>query len=315
MRVSTFRFCDRLREGILRDTLAASNNLTHSSDEQLRGEKLRTVPHNPSNVRANRAFFGFALLATAHAKTTLTVGSPTSDPKDFLVGARVCSDVDTSEPIAATESGAGVPAQTATVNVTAAAVPTVAKSFESPTVALGNSPNMSFVLSNAGGTALTGVAFSDTLPAGLTAVNGTAAICGGSLSITGGNLLTFTGGTLAGGAVCTITVRVPGVTAGVKNNITGPISSTESGAGAMSNTATVTVIASPAIAKSFGAAGSEASRAVSRRTATRRAQTGGSAPGEPPPSGTPRPPRGQEARAREKLILRWSLREAPGQPG
>jgi fimbrial isopeptide formation D2 family protein len=112
---------------------------------------------------------------------------------------------------------------------------------------------MSFVLTNPGGAALTGLAFTDTLPSGLTAPNGTTAACGGGLMITGGNFLAFTGGALAGGANCTIPVTVTGATAGVKNNTTGPISSNETGVGTTSNTATVTVLAPPTITKAFGA--------------------------------------------------------------
>src|SRR5205823_163395 len=141
-----------------------------------------------------------------------------------------------------------------TATVTVVAPPTIAKSFAAATVALGSTVNMSFLLTNPNGTALTGVSFTDTLPAGLTAPNGTTATCGGSLVIAGGNTLTFSAGTLAAGANCTITVTVTGVTAGVKNNTTGPISSTESRGAAATNTATVTVIAPPTITKSFAAA-------------------------------------------------------------
>ena len=55
----------------------------------------------------------------------------------------------------------------------------------------------------------------------------------------------FMGGTLAGNATCTITVAVTGTAPGVQNNATGPISSTETGPGAVSNTATVTIGAAP----------------------------------------------------------------------
>src|SRR5207253_4592765 len=50
---------------------------------------------------------------------------------------------------------------------------------------------------------------------------------------------------------CTITINVTGTTIGVKPNTTGAISSTESGAGAASNTATLTVIGPPSIGKTF----------------------------------------------------------------
>src|SRR5262249_22038608 len=52
---------------------------------------------------------------------------------------------------------------------------------------------------------------------------------------------------------CPISVNVKGVQAGVQNNTTGPISSTESGPGAASNTASITVIGPPSISKAFGA--------------------------------------------------------------
>ncbi len=64
----------------------------------------------------------------------------------------------------------------------------------------------------------------------------------------------MTGGTLAASASCTISLNVTGIAAGVDNNTTGPISATESGAGATSNTATITVIGPPSLAKAFGAA-------------------------------------------------------------
>jgi len=104
---------------------------------------------------------------------------------------------------------------------------------------------MSFVITNPGGTPLTGLAFTDTLPTGLTAPNGTTPTCGGNLVITGGNQLAFSGGTLAGGASCTITVTVTATAAGVLNNTTGPISSNETGVGSPSNTATVAIGVAP----------------------------------------------------------------------
>jgi hypothetical protein len=130
----------------------------------------------------------------------------------------------------------------------ASAPPTIAKSFGAASIALGGTTSLDLTLTNPNATvALTGLAFTDTLLAGLTAPNGTTATCGGSLAITGGNLPTFTGGTLAGGASCTITVTVTGATAGAQNNTTsavtasGPVSLTGTG----SNTATVTIGTSP----------------------------------------------------------------------
>jgi hypothetical protein len=64
---------------------------------------------------------------------------------------------------------------------------------------------------------------------------------------TGGTLMTFSGGTLAAGASCTITVTVTGASAGTQNNTTSAV--TASGPfplmGTPSNTATVTIGAAP----------------------------------------------------------------------
>src|SRR5258707_14004723 len=101
---------------------------------------------------------------------------------------------------------------------------------------------MSFLISNPnGGTALSGISFTDTLPAGLTAPNGTTAQCGGSLVIAGTNNLSFTGGTLAAGANSSITVSGASTTFWVEDETIETISSTESGTGAPSNTTTVGV--------------------------------------------------------------------------
>jgi uncharacterized repeat protein (TIGR01451 family) len=190
-------------------------------------------------------FTGGTLAAGGNCTISVTVTGATVGVKNNTTSA-----VTASGPVSLT----GTVSNTATVTVTAPNPPTIAKSFAAPQVALGGSVNMSFLLSNSSVTPLTGVSFTDTLPAGLTAANGTTTPCGGSLVITGGNLLTFSGGTLAAGGNCTITVAVTGATAGIKNNTTGPIGSTESGAGSPSNTATVTVLAPPTIGKVFGAA-------------------------------------------------------------
>jgi uncharacterized repeat protein (TIGR01451 family) len=188
--------------------------------------------------------------------TAGTLAAGASCPISITVtGASVGTQDNTTSPITATGPVAltGTTSNTATVTVTAPGAPTITKSFAGANVALGGTVNMTFVLSNPSATPLTGVAFSDSLPPGLTAPNGTTTPCGGSLALSGGNLLAFSGGTLAANASCTIAVTVTAVAAGVYDNTTGPISSIETGAGGPSNTATVTVLAPPTIAKAFGA--------------------------------------------------------------
>ena len=189
-------------------------------------------------------FTGGTLAAGATCPISVTVTGVAIGTQNNTTGA-----ITSTGPIALT----GAPSNMATVTVTAPGAPTITKSFAGANVALGGTVDVSFAVNNPSVTPLTGVAFSDSLPAGLTAPNGTTAQCGGSLAITGGNLLTFSGGGLAPNATCTVTVTLTGAVAGVRNNTTGPISSNESGAGGPSNTATVTVLAPPTIAKAFGA--------------------------------------------------------------
>ena len=187
-------------------------------------------------------FSGGTLASSANCVISTTVTGTTIGMKNNTTGA-----VTATGPVALT----GVASNTATVTVSAP--PTIVKSFAAANVALNGSVNTSFLVSNSNTTALSGIAFTDNLVAGLSATNGTTSICGGSMVITGTNLLTFTAGTLAGSANCTITVPVTGTVAGARNNTTGVISATESGNGVASNTATVTVLAPPTVAKVFGA--------------------------------------------------------------
>lgn len=179
-------------------------------------------------------FTGGTLAAGATCTISVTVTGSTSGVKN-----------NTTTAISSTQGGTGSVSNTATITV-APTAPTISKAFTPSTIAVGDTSSMTFTLTNANTVAtLTGVAFTDTLPAGLTAVNGTVPVCGGSLAVSGGNSLTFTAGSLAPSSNCTITVSVIGATAGTKNNTTGVISSTQTGAGATSNTATLTVLSQP----------------------------------------------------------------------
>jgi len=148
--------------------------------------------------------------------------------------------------VTTTNSGPNTTPATATLSVTVA-VPTIVKSFGAASFLLNGTTSLSFLLTNSNNIALSNLAFTDLLPAGLTAPSGGTAMCGGTLTITGGNTLTFSGGALAANTTCTITVTVTGVASGAQNNTTGPISSTETGTGNPSNTATTTVLVPTAV--------------------------------------------------------------------
>jgi hypothetical protein len=70
---------------------------------------------------------------------------------------------------------------------------------------------------------------SDILPAGLTVASGSSAQCGGTLTTTSPSTISFSGGSLAGGGSCTIPVTVTAATAGPHDNVSGFVSSAESG--------------------------------------------------------------------------------------
>jgi LPXTG-site transpeptidase (sortase) family protein len=126
--------------------------------------------------------------------------------------------------------------------LTVIAPPVLAKSFTPTSILTGETSELLFTITNPNSFAsLSGIGFTDTLPAGVTAVNGTTGVCNGSLAISGGSLLTFSGGSLAAGGACEFSVTVTGVTVGTKNNTTSVVTSTEGGNG---NAASATLVVS-----------------------------------------------------------------------
>jgi uncharacterized repeat protein (TIGR01451 family) len=87
--------------------------------------------------------------------------------------------------------------------------------------------------------ALTGVGFTDNLPAGLTVATATATTCGGTLT-SGGSSFSLSGATVAANGQCQFSVTVTATTAGTKTNTTTAVTSNEGGTG-NTTTATLTV--------------------------------------------------------------------------
>lgn len=116
------------------------------------------------------------------------------------------------------------------------------KSFNPEAIIENGSSVLTVTLTNPGGSDVTGVAFTDSYPAGL--VNATpasgASTCGGTVTAAdGGSSLALSGGTIPAAGSCTVTVNVTSATAGSYLNSTGTIT-TDSGNIAAS-TATLTV--------------------------------------------------------------------------
>jgi uncharacterized repeat protein (TIGR01451 family) len=142
--------------------------------------------------------------------------------------------------------------------------PTIVKAFGAASIPLNGSTSLTFTITNPNAAAsLSGIAFTDTLPAGLVVStpsglsgNCTPGSSQGTITATSGaGAVSISGGTFAASGSCFFTVaNVTGTTLGTKNNSV-QITSTEGGTGNTSN-ASVTVVAPspPSIAKSFGAA-------------------------------------------------------------
>jgi hypothetical protein len=151
----------------------------------------------------------------------------------------------TTEAVESSEGGTGNTATAAlSVGFTA---PTIATAFGAGTIPVGGSTSLSFVIVNLnhneaevrpadmGVMDLTGVGFTDTLPAGLVVAtpNGSTGECGGGkiYAVAGGNIVSLSGAELAAGDSCMFSVNVTGVAGGDQQNSTGPIGSIEGGQG------------------------------------------------------------------------------------
>ncbi len=120
-------------------------------------------------------------------------------------------------------SGESAPA-TAVITVQPAPVPLFAKVFATNPIPAGGVTTLSFAIDNsASQLATSGLAFSDPLPAGLVIADpaGATSTCGGALvAAPGTGLIDFSGGTVAAGASCSLTVQVLGISEGSFTNTT-----------------------------------------------------------------------------------------------
>jgi hypothetical protein len=121
--------------------------------------------------------------------------------------------------------------------------PSISKAFNPTTIARNAMTALTFTITNpaANPTALTGVAFTDTLPPGIvvSTPNGLTNTCGGTATaVAGSGSVSLSGATIATGSNCTLTVTVTGMASGNFTNTTGAVTSTNGGTG---NTATASV--------------------------------------------------------------------------
>ncbi len=130
--------------------------------------------------------------------------------------------------------------------------PTITKAFGAPAFPLGGTTTLTFTLTNPNAIPLTGAAFTDVLPMGLSFTALTANSCGLTGSATA-STLTITTGIIPANGTCTLTLTVLSTTAGVKVNTSSTLTTNEAPS---LNPATATVIVAipPTISKAFGVA-------------------------------------------------------------
>ncbi len=119
----------------------------------------------------------------------------------------------------------------ATANLVAVSPPSISKQFSPSTIVANGVSTLTFLITNPNqNNALSGVAFSDTLPTSpanmlIANPNGASNTCGGTLTATAGaGTLSLSGGSLTAGGTCTISVNVTAPTAGAYNNTSGNVS-------------------------------------------------------------------------------------------
>jgi hypothetical protein len=138
---------------------------------------------------------------------------------------------------------------TATASVTVVGPPTIAKAFGASSITVGGSTSLTFTVTNPNAaTILTGIAFTDNLPAGLivAAPNGLTGSCNGGTitAVARSTTVSLSGAALAAGVSCTFSVNVTGTTAGPQFNSVS-VTSANGGPGNTSNASITVGTASP----------------------------------------------------------------------
>ncbi|NND74958.1 MAG: DUF11 domain-containing protein [Ilumatobacter sp.] len=145
---------------------------------------------------------------------------------------------------------------TASLDVLVAALH-IAKEFTDDPIPPGGNATLEFTIENFDRTdPATGVAFADTLPGGVVVAtpSTTTNDCGGPLTASAGSgTISLTGGTVAAGGFCTITVLVTAPSAGTYDNTSGTVSGMVGGVPVTGNEASdsLFVVPAPALTKEF----------------------------------------------------------------
>src|SRR6185312_4499319 len=204
-----------------------------------------------------KAFNPTAIALNATTSLTFTITNPAANAVPLtgvaFTGAAAGGYTNTTGNVTSTNGGTG---NTASAPLSVATPPSIVKAFGAATLPLNGTTTLTFSITNPNSTlALTGLAFTDNLPAGLVVAPtpGLTNTCGGTATAAAGaSSVSLAAGTLAPSAACVVSVNVQGTTGGVQNNSV-LVTSANAGNGNTSN-ASITVAGPPVLIKAFGAA-------------------------------------------------------------
>ena len=220
-----------------------------------------TYPANLVNSSTTVTNTGCAGTATASATAT-NPGTLTFSGGTLAAGASCTLSVNVQSAVAGSYTntlaagsvgssiGSNAVGASATLDVS---LPSITKAFGAVTVALNATTTLVITLNNPTAAAMTGAAFTDTLPSGLLA-SAAAGTCVGTKTASG-STVSLTAGTIPAGGSCTVTATVTASSVGLKLNtiaagglkVTGPSSQSN----ATPATASLTVLSPPTVTKSF----------------------------------------------------------------
>jgi uncharacterized repeat protein (TIGR01451 family) len=134
----------------------------------------------------------------------------------------------------------------AAASLTAVLPPAIAETFVPGQVLVGGASTLSFVVTNSNqNNPLSGISFSETLT-GMTVASGSSAQCGGTLTTTAPNTVSFAGGTVAAAGSCTLTINVTASsTAGSYVNTSNAVSTIINGVTVTGNTSSAILTVTP----------------------------------------------------------------------
>ena len=200
------------------------------------------------SVRETAVFPSFTLILALSHSTAIT------QPSNGINFSPVLSVPITNDISATGNTGsASVTTVKNSFALTPIAPPILIKAFDAVAIPVGGATTLKVTAFNTNPVTLTGVSFTDALPAGLTPQFTVSNLpyCNGTFTITATSI-TVDNWAIPAGADCSVTSVVTGTTPGTKVNTTSSVTSNEGGTGDPAS-ANVNVFGPAAITKSFGA--------------------------------------------------------------